>query len=367
MRLMPRARPPKQLVDDRGRPIDPAAARLQPGISGIAAPDDPQLADLRMRAVLSQGGSSPLWAVVVSCLVGAGVGVAIFAGARFMPGLPMWVPGIVVGVIILVVASVRSSRSAGRRAAAAADLFLREGRCAGCAYVLDGVAPASDGCVVCPECGAAWKRSRIGTAPAVAAALHEHRRRVYQPTMRERWMPSVRGLLLTNDARGVAAHVSNPRLRDLGPADLARLGEQRVRDLRSAIGWRHRGKGLLISLGLCPGLFAFGAMIVRTRPTGSMLSTLAAFGTFAFGALVIVLLLGFLYTMLVGDSGLSGKRVAGEFVMRGVCPQCLATLDDITPQADGVKVCGGCNAAWQSAAAAPPAAAAASPLPAPDL
>jgi hypothetical protein len=25
MRLMPRARPPKQLVDDRGWPIDPAA------------------------------------------------------------------------------------------------------------------------------------------------------------------------------------------------------------------------------------------------------------------------------------------------------------------------------------------------------
>ena len=350
MRAMPRSRPPKQLVDDRGRPIDPAAVRLQPGISGIAAPDDPQLADLRMRAVLSQGGSSPLWAVVVSCIVGAAVGIAIITGARFMPGLPMWVPGVVVAVIILTVASIRSARSAGRRAAAAADLFLREGRCAGCAYVLDGVAPAADGCVVCPECGAAWKRSRIGTAPAVAAALHEHRRRVYQPTMRERWMPGVRGLLLTTDARGVAAHVSNPRLRDLGPSDLARLGEHRVRDLQRAIGWRHRGKGLLISLGLCPGLFAFGAMIARTRPSGSMVSTLAAFGTFAFAALMIVLLLGFLYTMLIGDSGLSGKRVAREFASRVVCPQCLATLDDIAPGDDGVKVCGGYNAAWTSSA-----------------
>ncbi len=49
------------------------------------------------------------------------------------------------------------SRHAIRRCARA---LLEERRCPSCAYDLQGLAPAPDGCTVCPECGAAWRTHR---------------------------------------------------------------------------------------------------------------------------------------------------------------------------------------------------------------
>ncbi len=36
--------------------------------------------------------------------------------------------------------------------------ILASGYCPSCAFSLEGLVVESDGCVVCPECGAAWKR-----------------------------------------------------------------------------------------------------------------------------------------------------------------------------------------------------------------
>lgn len=41
------------------------------------------------------------------------------------------------------------------------SIHLEQGQCAACAYRLDGLTPEADGCVVCPECNAAWKHNRI--------------------------------------------------------------------------------------------------------------------------------------------------------------------------------------------------------------
>jgi len=42
------------------------------------------------------------------------------------------------------------------------SIHLEKGRCAACTYRLEELPPESDGCVVCPECNAAWKHDRIG-------------------------------------------------------------------------------------------------------------------------------------------------------------------------------------------------------------
>jgi len=39
----------------------------------------------------------------------------------------------------------------------ARQAMLRAGLCPGCGYQLPDVPPDSEGCTVCPECGAAWK------------------------------------------------------------------------------------------------------------------------------------------------------------------------------------------------------------------
>ncbi len=43
--------------------------------------------------------------------------------------------------------------------------LLRSGLCPSCAYKLDDITPEPDGCIICPECGGAWRlRSKDGTA-----------------------------------------------------------------------------------------------------------------------------------------------------------------------------------------------------------
>ncbi len=48
-----------------------------------------------------------------------------------------------------------------RRASDLTEVALNAGRCASCAYELADLPTEDDGCVVCPECHAAWKAERI--------------------------------------------------------------------------------------------------------------------------------------------------------------------------------------------------------------
>ena len=41
------------------------------------------------------------------------------------------------------------------------DTLLSRGVCASCLYSLAGLEAGGDGCLVCPECAGAWKRSRV--------------------------------------------------------------------------------------------------------------------------------------------------------------------------------------------------------------
>jgi len=42
-----------------------------------------------------------------------------------------------------------------------AEIYLSQGFCGSCGYLLDDLECESDGCVICPECNAAWKSERI--------------------------------------------------------------------------------------------------------------------------------------------------------------------------------------------------------------
>lgn len=42
-------------------------------------------------------------------------------------------------------------------------IYLTQGRCASCGYKLEGLTPEPDNCIVCPECNAAWKHTRVGS------------------------------------------------------------------------------------------------------------------------------------------------------------------------------------------------------------
>jgi ribosomal protein L37AE/L43A len=309
---------------------------------------DPQLADLRMRAYIGAAKGRPWWQTAL-LIAGCGVlgGVTVIAMPRLIPGAPLWVAMGVIVVTIAGLATWRSARMLSKRHAGAVELFLREGRCPGCSYVLDGVPAEGDGCVVCPECGAAWSGARVGSASAEAPALREYRRRIYQPTGRERWIPGMRGLLVTMDDRGKAANVTNPRLRGMDEATAVRIGAERTAAIRKASGWNGRGRGVAFALAMLPGLFMFGRMMVRPPTSKAVPATLFAMAVFVFSLLIVVLLLGLIVGMLFGDAGLSPRRVARAFVKEGVCPQCLGEIEGERGE-DGVVVCAGCGAGWKA-------------------
>ncbi len=48
-------------------------------------------------------------------------------------------------------------------------MLLAHGRCGQCTYIVHGLVPERDACVVCPECGAAWFAASIGKPMAVGS------------------------------------------------------------------------------------------------------------------------------------------------------------------------------------------------------
>lgn len=43
------------------------------------------------------------------------------------------------------------------------EIYLTAGRCPACGYLLENLPTHADGCMVCPECEAAWRAERVGT------------------------------------------------------------------------------------------------------------------------------------------------------------------------------------------------------------
>lgn len=57
-------------------------------------------------------------------------------------------------------------RKRSRRVSEVRRTCLKRGICPACAYAIAGIAPAPDGCRVCPECGGAW-RQHTGQRPVM--------------------------------------------------------------------------------------------------------------------------------------------------------------------------------------------------------
>jgi len=155
-------------LDDRGEPC--AVAPLSQGQKTLRAfgivgalPDD----GARAEYGLNQWRENVVW------LSGAAVGLVLaifvllpFLGARFAVlqsvVFKMLIPSVTAiafGTAVWWVFIGRMRRSIAPRIA---SVYLRSGQCASCGYALESLEPEADGCVLCPECNAAWRQERIG-------------------------------------------------------------------------------------------------------------------------------------------------------------------------------------------------------------
>jgi hypothetical protein len=82
-------------------------------------------------------------------------------GPWWLPATPWWWLGAWLPVW-LIAQVLATKRCAVRVTARASALRLGAGRCLACAFDLRSTPSESDGCTVCPECGAAWRISASG-------------------------------------------------------------------------------------------------------------------------------------------------------------------------------------------------------------
>lgn len=159
------------LTDDRGRPagllnweeLDDSQVVLRKQVEVVVA--DPT-ADARS---LGPGFAGCL----VKSVAAAAVVYALYE-LTLWAGVPApaagWGLVVLLGVGAVVRQPINSAvdrvvrRFIGRnRAAEIARRALEHGVCPSCGYALAGIEAQADGCVQCPECGAAWRAARITT------------------------------------------------------------------------------------------------------------------------------------------------------------------------------------------------------------
>jgi hypothetical protein len=150
---------PKTVLDHRGRRVP----LHNPGSVGDLVSAREQrfaaaLADMRRRSLEDSRSDRTAYRVLMVVL-------SLVAGYLLVAGVTSLAEGnsitlIMVGpVVVFIVFMMWHARRVwpfeGPRALVRG--LVGEGLCPSCTYSIEGLTPEGDGCVVCPECGAAWR------------------------------------------------------------------------------------------------------------------------------------------------------------------------------------------------------------------
>lgn len=325
-------------VDDRGRPFTPLSLRaVREGDSGADGARAALAKRLKQGIQVEQqhwtwSGCAVSGLATVVWFIGYGALGAL--GGRGSTARLLWFWGGLVGLSLL-------GRVLARRrlTGAIAGTAVAEGYCGACGYDLESVPQADDGCLVCPECGAAWLAQRV-TVPhwrhgPIAAAV-------------ERPRPGFAAFIglvasarkrIASDDRGRFTTVLDTRLRVALPDRVAAMPDDArralVADLRSiAAIWRWLF-GLLLAL-VC---MAVGLMLADSLGPGWG-RFLALAGGIGLGATVGGL-------MVISDACATPRPTAEVIVRHGWCATCVRSLSDLTPAEDGCVACPDCGASWR--------------------
>lgn len=259
----------------------------------------------------------------------------VFPGAPPMAGLIVFWGGIALFTVAMRILTRRT------RGFTLASTAVSTGLCGSCGYSLHRLDAASDGCVVCPECGAAWRACRI-TRPHWAGERHTP----FRAPWMLRWLGMVPSdkQLLGRDARGAYFRIIDKHLRLVPPDRRAALGAERLNAARRAVG----RVGLIgrCLLALLPLAIAVG---IAFGPVRALL-----LGSGEDAELVIVLLALTLFFVLLTAAtvrshafSLADRRGA-VLADRRLCGCCAGDLPADSPQPDGLTNCATCGAAWRA-------------------
>ncbi len=214
------------------------------------------------------------------------------------------------------------------------------GRCGQCTFSLRGLPPESDGCVVCPECGAAWRRDQIAPANVQDAVAIE----ATQPVTRLLGVPFAQSTI--TDALMRPLVLAN---RDLSNVDLS-VRTQLPAAVRARVDAAAGGpllRGSLIAVNVLVGVTS----VVMT-------TAILFFGLYQFQSVFEYVLLsaGAFFPVLPAALGTYALLRPGLVVRRrhfaramlrdGLCPSCarseLVSIDGL----DSYTTCAHCGGTW---------------------
>ncbi len=332
-----------RLNDDRGR-----ARVIAKAVTGRG---DERFGDPRFRALLQQSASARRAVLssngkLASVILVTAMVVMVVAGVP--PVLAVVVPMVAVLVVFMFVNSGRVTIAEK----AAADVLLRRGLCASCLYPLGGLERAADGCLTCPECGAAWKRERIREFDRFASGSESDGAMAGRLT----------GAALTHfaggyergmhgkDHLGAPCVLVSPALRNhVGAATEA----TRARLIAARAQMRRSGRVMRIVAALVIGLISLGLPLLLLGPRLFRASIGGATGLF----LLLNLWIGATLVLWVfrGNLGCRALDVIRAMLDQRLCPSCGESLEGREPGEDGITRCV-CGCGWRArrtAAAAP--------------
>jgi hypothetical protein len=314
----PRRRSNPLFIDDRGKPLN-------------LAPDFVMIGQIWQRSPtavrLRQWGFFALLAAVLTYPIANYLAYGIPPQPVTLGGIV--VPALVCGVSIAFGVMRRRKQRAGPSTLAA---YLAAHRiCGACGYDLHAIAPAGDGRVVCPECGAAWHRDRFVLAdrdPTTSALLDSLVTAGHAFAKKDR-----------DDDRGV------PMLRPWSwpPGWLNNFpdmkGRAEVAHRDAAHRRRLRGLGVPITLvGWGVGLALF-LMIKNDIEAGDILAFF-----------IVSLLIAAVAYWAIFERVLLERAMRREFAELGLCLSCGSVLPEAShPTFDGCTVCASCKRAWKRA------------------
>lgn len=338
---------PAAALDDRGRSITVLAPR---DLKKAAEGADTHRASLARHLRNAIKVESRRW-TVAGVLVPLGMSAAWIAALVFIRFIRVHrIPGASMAVFwggiaaIILVSRVMARRRVSRELAATA---VAEGLCGSCCYGLRDIPVDADGCVVCPECGAAWMKQRI-TRPYWLGSV---RSRAEGGRAGKGWLvrfvtatppPSQ---LLGPDDRGRFVSVVDSRLLLLSNERRDELGIARCRELRRML--RRVGAVPRMLVSLAPGAILAMLMLglfTQLREPDIALRVVLLAGTLLFGAVTA--------GVNLGHGFYSPRRAARVLASKGLCASCLHDLEELAPESDGCVVCPECGASWRAAAGA---------------
>lgn len=238
----------------------------------------------------------------------------------------MLISAAAVGLICGIAIAVQMRRRPPVGASSLAACLAAHGLCGACGYDLHTVAPEPDGCVVCPECGAAWHSDRFvlqdvdprPSIPLAALAARGH-------------SPAAPG---STDDRGV------PMRRRWGWPPVWPLNDSPAhRELETfATTAMRRFHGRVLPIAALAWALVLLLIVRNSSPLDTLEIGISTVVTFLIAAIVC-----FAVSRIYRD-----RIMLREVRRMGLCPNCGRTLPAGSPPTfDGCTVCPGCRLAWR--------------------